>query len=177
MSKTLTINIDRPIISAKISDNYNAEQSNLAQDSEAQQKLFSEACQTINAIINKLNQFYDKMLSEHKEKIARLSVEIARKILAQKVQEGDYQIESIVKEVLNNAPTHQDMVVHLNPEDLTRLQKAQQDNATDSLTGIKLVPDTNIGRAECLLETSKGTVESLISEQLDRISKTLEKVE
>ena len=97
--------------------------------------------------------------------------------MAQEVQEGDYEIESIVKEALKNAPTRQDVVVHLNPEDLVQCQKVQQEDSTGALSGIKFVADPKIGRAQCLLETPKGIIESVIDEHLEQIGKALEKAE
>jgi len=191
MTQTLTVHLEKPITSAKILDDSaggklsghgradsaaNAEQI-LTQDSEAQKTAFSQAYQAINVVVTKLNQFYDKLFVEHKEEIAKLSVEIARKILMQKVEDGAYEIESIVKEALNNAPTRQDIVVHLNPEDFAQCQKAQQDEPDSALAGIKFVSDQNIGRAECLLESPKGIIESLINEHLERVGKALKKAE
>jgi len=191
MTQTLTVHLEKPITSAKILDDSaggklsghgradsaaNAEQI-LTQDSEAQKTAFSQAYQAINVVVTKLNQFYDKLFVEHKEEIAKLSVEIARKILMQKVEDGAYEIESIVKEALNNAPTRQDIVVHLNPEDFAQYQKAQQDEPDSALAGIKFVSDQNIGRAECLLESPKGIIESLINEHLERVGKALKKAE
>ena len=192
MSQTLTVNLNKPITSAKFLDDYagseavqspcpDIEESDadtaqiLKQDLEAQKAVFSQACKALNGVIAKVNQFCDKLYVEHREEIARLSVEIARKILMQKVENGDYEIESIVKEALNNAPSSQDIVVHLNPEDVEKCQKAQQDEPGGVLAGIKLIPDTNIGRAECLLENPKGIIKSLIDDNLERISKALEK--
>ena len=191
MTQTLTVNLEKPITSAKLLDESadgklsgRAQADSAAnveqippQDSETQKNTFSQACQAINDVVKKLNQFYDKVFVEHKEEIARLSVEIARKILMRKVEDGDYEIQSIVKEALNNAPTRQDIVVHLNPEDLAECQKALRDEPDDTLTDVKFVSDSNIGRAECLLESPKGIVESLINEHLDRISKALKKAE
>ena len=194
MTQTLTIQLEKPITSAKFLDdsacanstkspeltqdvqNENAEQI-LSQSSEAQKNEFSQAFQAINNVAAKLNQFYEKIFSEQKEEIAKLSVEIARKVLMQKVGDGDYKIESIVKEALNNAPTKQDIVVHLNPEDLMECQKVLQEEPDGALKDVKLVSDSNIGRAECQLESPKGIVESLINENLDRISKALKKAE
>ena len=65
--------------------------------------------------------------------------------------------------------------MHLNPEDLVECQKALQDDAAGTLAGIKFVADSNIGRAECLLESPKGVIESLIEAHLERIGKALEK--
>jgi len=192
MSQTLTVNLNKPIISATVLDGYaDCDVSQLSdsdredskaetgqiprQDFEAQKAVFSQACQTLNGVITRLNQFCDKMYAEHREEIARLSVEIARKILMQKVENGDYEIESIIKEALKNAPSSQDVKVHLNPEDLEKYQKAQQDEPGGVLAGIKLIPDPNIGRAECLLESPKGIIKSLIDDNLERIGKALGK--
>ncbi len=186
MQQTLTVHLEKPMVSVKIADNWplpscestKEEGEQIAtQNSQAQKAVLSQTCQTLKALTDKLNQFYDKLFAEHKEEIARLSVEIARKILVQQVQNGDYEIESIVKEALTNAPTRQEVVVHLNPEDLILCQKAQQDEPNDALADIKLISDPNIGRAECLLETPKGIVESLIDEHLERIGKALKTAE
>ncbi|NIP28578.1 MAG: hypothetical protein GWN67_27975 [Phycisphaerae bacterium] len=189
MQQTLTVQLEKPVLSVKVADNgslpsaeghsagrdgkIEVDKQGAIKDTQAQNDAFSQTCRTLKALTDKLNQFYDTLFTGHKEEIARLSVEIARKILAQKVQNGDYEIESIIKEALANAPTRQDVVVHLNPEDLILCQKAQQDEQNDALAGIKLVPDPNIGRAECLIETPKGMVESLIDEHLERIGKAL----
>ena len=192
MLQTLTVNLNKPIISATVMDGYtDCDVSQLSdsdredskaetgqvprQDFEAKKAVFSQACQTLNGVITRLNQFCDKIYAEHGEEIARLSVEIARKILMQKVENGDYEIESIIKEALKNAPSSQDVIVHLNPEDLEKCQKAQQDGSGGVLAGIKLIPDPNIGRAECLLESPKGIIKSLIDDNLERIGKALEK--
>ncbi|UCF42311.1 MAG: hypothetical protein JSV99_06775 [Planctomycetota bacterium] len=189
MSRTVTVNLVKPIVSATISDGCGGitELSGYGQvgsaataglpDSEHLTVKRSQLCRTLETLVTKLNQFYETVFAQHKDQIAKLSVEIARKILVQKVQEGDYEIESIVKESLKNAPTRQDVVVHLNPEDLRRIQKLQQDNANGALAGLKFVADTNIGQAECLLETPKGIIESMINEHLEQIAKALEKAE
>lgn len=184
MLQTLTAHLEKPIVSVKIEDGKGAEQittqpteESISSDSQAQNAALSQTCQALNSVVDKLNQFYDELFAGHKEEIARLSVEIARKVLVQQVQDGDYEIESIIKEALKNAPTRQDVVMHLNPEDHILCQKAQQDEPNGALAGIKFVADQNIGRAECLLETPKGIVESLIEEHLERIGNALKKAE
>ncbi len=191
MSGSVTVNLSKPIVSAVVLDNYSdgigtelsARDSGvggeqiLMQELEAQKALFSQSCQSLKGVVARLNEFCDKLFSEHKEEIAKLSVEIARKVLMQKVQEGDYEIESIVKEALKSAPERHDVVVHLNAEDFARCEKARQQNKTDgSLAGVKFISDDNIGRAECMVETPKGIIESLIEEHLERIGKALKKV-
>ncbi|MGB8226865.1 MAG: FliH/SctL family protein [Sedimentisphaerales bacterium] len=188
MSRKLTVHLERPVTSVSILDGYssnaessvadsmNTEQIRL-EDLKAQKSLYSDVCRTLQDLTAKLNQFYDQIFAEQKEEIARLSVEIARRVLMQKIQDGDYKIETVVKEMLKNAPTHRDIVVHLNPKDLTDCQKAQQDDGDNTLAGIKLVADVNIGQAECVLESPKGVIKSLIDEHLEQIGKALKKTE
>ncbi len=90
-----------------------------------------------------------------------------------KVENGDYEIESIVKEALENAPDRHDVVVHLHPDDVEQCQRAQQNDPGSALVGVTFVSDSNIGRAECLLENPKGIVKSLIDENLERIARAL----
>ena len=185
MPGMLTINLSKPVASVRILENcpgslggerieaQEAAGQVLTGELEAQKAAFSQACQTLNGVIDKLNKFYDKVFVGHSEEIARLSVEIARKILMHKVENGDYEIESIVKEALGNAPDRHDVVVHLHPEDVAQCQRAQQDDPGSALVGVTFVSDSNIGRAECLLESPKGIVKSLIDENLERIGRAL----
>src|SRR4030042_360233 len=176
MPGTLTVHLDRPIGLTKIPDHYSgggrAESSGgggvdsqpgveqtLMQDVEAQRAALSQVNQALREVTAKLNEFYEATFAAHREEIARLAVEIARKILAQKVENGDYKIEPIIKETLSNAPARQDMVVRLNPADLTEWQKLRENEPGEDFTGIKFVPDASIGRAECVLEHPKGIME------------------
>jgi flagellar biosynthesis/type III secretory pathway protein FliH len=190
MSHTLTIYIEKPIVSANTSDivgsvpfsaavdsngspeGINAPAGN-GQDPQAQNAALPQVCQVLKSLIDKLNQLYNSLFTEQKEEIAKLSVEIARKILMQKVQDGDYEIESIVKEALKNAPTRKDVIVHVNPEDHTLCQQVQQEEPNGALVGIKFISDPKIGRAECSLETPKGIIQSLIDEHLEQIGNAL----
>jgi len=179
MLSTVTMRFEKPIASVNLMDEA-AEGSGIpcAEADEllkAQKESLAQVCQVLQDVVDKINNFQKNIFEKNTEQIAKLSVEIARKILVQKIQEGDYEIETIVKEALKNAPTHQDVVVHLNPEDLVRCQKAQADDTTGVLAGIKFVADSNVGRAECRLESPKGIIESLIDENLERICKALEK--
>lgn len=194
MSQAAALCLDRPIVSAELLDGYpqsggGPSSAHGSMDSSAQtpptapgssdagKAAYSQACQTLNAVITRLNESYAGIFREHREEIARLSLEIARKVLMQKVDNQDYEIESIVKEALGHAPSRHDLVVHLNPDDLARCRKAQQEEQGGVLAGIEFVPDPNIGRAECLLESPKGIIKSLIDENLERIGKALRKAE
>ena len=182
MSRTVTIRLEKVIASAKLQNGAAGDATTASAEAKQaellrlQKESLAQVCQALQDAVNKVNEFQENLFKEHKEQIAKLSVEIARKILVQKVQEKDYAIEPIIEDALKSAPTRQDVVVHLNPEDLVECQKVQQD-ASSTLADVKFISDPNIGRAECLLETPKGIIESLIDERLERIGKALETVE
>ena len=66
-------------------------------------------------------------------------------------------------------------MVHLNPNDLSSYQKVQNTDSMGEFDGVEFVGDVNVGRAECVLESPKGIIRSLIDENLERICKALEK--
>ena len=183
MSGTLTINLDRAIRSATLSGarptasaNNGAGSVSSGGESEAQTASFLQINGALQDAVGKLNAFYEGAFVEHKEQISRLAVEIARKILVGKVEEGDYEIESIIKEAINNSPAQRDIVVRLNPEDLSQYEQLLEDGSIEGLSGVRFVADANIGRAECVLETPKGIIESLLEQHLEQVGKALKGV-
>jgi flagellar assembly protein FliH len=143
-------------------------------ETQKSQPRHEKAFEALEAAAQKMQLVYERMIVEHRKAIAKLSIEIARKILVQKVKDGDYQIESIIQEALNNAPARQNIVVRLNPQDLAKCQQMQQGNGI--IESVKLVADTAIGPAECIVETPKGKVESLIDGHLEQVARALSKV-
>jgi flagellar biosynthesis/type III secretory pathway protein FliH len=127
----------------------------------------------LDAAASELKHLQKNIIKDHKGQIAKLAVEIARKILIQEIKEGDYKIEAIIQEALDNVPTLQDVVVHLNPEDFAQCQISEAESQEEIFKDVKLVPDPNVGKAECLIETPKGVIESVIEEHLDNIVKAL----
>ena len=141
------------------------------------QAQLTQTCQVLNSVVAKLKAFHEQCLASHSEDIARLSIEIARKILAQKVQEHDYEIVSIVQAALNTAPVHSEMTVHVHPDDLAPCQALQQGQPDSALAQIQFLADPAVSPAECRVETPTGSVKSCISEQLEQISSALLKSE
>ncbi len=134
--------------------------------------LYPKAHAALQEAAAKLNQVREDIVAGHHEAIARLSVEIARKIIMRNIDEGNYRIESIIKETLKNAPKSSDIVIRLNPQDLTDLQELQKAGQA-AFSGLKLEADPEIGRAECVVESSKGVIKVLIDEYLEQIGKAL----
>jgi flagellar biosynthesis/type III secretory pathway protein FliH len=178
----LTVNLDRPIVSTILlgdsatDSGHHAVDPAAAAELDAQIERYQHLCDTLQNTVSQVSRFYEELVAGHSEAIAKLSTEIARKVIMRNIDDGDYKIEAIVTEALKNAPGPEDVLIRLNPQDLTECQNAQQD-AGSPLAGVELQADPGIGRGECVLESPKGIVKSLIDEHLERISTALAKTE
>jgi len=148
-----------------------------AEEREQQQAEIAALCRTVGSIADSLRKLHEGLLANNHTEIAGLAIEIARKILMHKVAKGEYDIQAIVTEALKRAPTRRNIVVRLNPEDLPRCRKLQEEGPENPFTELELTADWSIGRGECLIETPKGIVKSFIEEHLERIGEALQKVE
>jgi len=131
----------------------------------------------VNRLADGLQQLHAQTLANHRVEIARLAVEIARRILKHKLAQGDYDIQAIVEEALQQAPSRQNIVVRLHPEDASRCQQLQREDPDSPFAALELAADGSVGRGECLVETPKGIVKSFIEEHLERIREALERCE
>jgi len=154
-----------------------AEHIRKAHDLEEREKALIQLCETVDSLAGKLNDLHQQTVAQNRSDIARLAVEIARKILRWKIDQGDYDIQEIIEEALKRAPTRQKLVVRVNPEDLTRCQRLQEENPNSQFAELEFTADWGIAPADCLIETPKGIVRSFVAEHMDRIGEALERAQ
>jgi flagellar biosynthesis/type III secretory pathway protein FliH len=142
---------------------------------ERQKKELAQLCATISSLADKLDHLYEQTVAHSRGDIARLAVEIARKIVMCEIPKGGYDIHAIIEEALKGVPSHQDLVVRVNPQDAPLCQQLQEEHPDSELAKLQFVSDWSISRANCLIETPKGVVRSFVEEGLERIREALEK--
>jgi flagellar biosynthesis/type III secretory pathway protein FliH len=132
-----------------------------------------QALMSLEAGAEAVSRLHEQAVCSQAGQIAHLAVEIARKILRSRVEEGDYRIEAVIQEALSQAPAKHGVTVRLNPADLARCKEVhgQDDSGTSGAMG--LVADASVGRAECIIETPKGSIESAIEAHLARVEEAL----
>lgn len=131
--------------------------------------------ETLRNVISQLNELRSDILAAHKEEIAKLSVQIARRILEQKIEQQDYEIESIVRQALEGVEVSEEVVVHLNPQDHDRMERFLKESQPETFKGVVFVADGKIAAAECVIQTPRGAIESLIEAKLERMAEALSK--
>lgn len=147
---------------------YDQEQQQMLQ---RQQQTFELAINALSSSASKLEEYQNELFKTHKKQIARLSVEIAERILRRKIDEGNYDIKEIIESALEHCPECDDVRVYLNSEDLSVCERLAENGQLPQ--GLKFKAADALGRAECRVETAKGTVDVLIRDQLERIEKAL----
>ena len=121
----------------------------------------------------KFRETQEQFLAEAQEQLVDLSIEIAKKVLVQEIQADRHQIAPIVTEALSRVPDRTDVVVHLHPDDFARCEQAGKSGEANGKNAVSFVADPKVQRGGCLLQTSRGDVESSIDGQLEEISQAL----
>lgn len=100
-------------------------------------------------------------------------MEIAAKILAKDIREGNYEIEQILLDAIQTIPVSSQMVVRLHPTDLETLRQAIKSKALELPEKLRFVDDPAVGLAECIVESDEGVIEHLIEDHLKQIEAVL----
>ena len=192
MGTSLTVKLGRPVRAVRVvepahkgdsgwaGDGASADpaaadlQKRLAEVEQRQQDLV-QTCRVLDDLACKLSRFYEERVATHRGEIAHLAVEIARKVVAQRVGQGDYDVEAIIQEALDKAPAKQGVVVRVSPRDWEACQRLQQERPDSPWACLTFVADPGMGQAQCLVETPKGVVKSFIEEHLGKIQEALDK--
>ncbi len=140
---------------------------------QAERAQLHAACQALMEASCRLQEFRGDLVRDAESQLVDLATGIARKILMQEIEAGRHEIEPIVRAALARVPQHQDVVVHLNPEDWARCPLAQPAEGEAPPEHVRFVADPEIGRAECVVETPEGIVESTLDAHLSEIGEAL----
>lgn len=147
-----------------------------AQAAEKELAELKQARAALQQAVAQLEDLQGEIFRQAEEQLVDLAVAIAGKVLAQEIEADRYKIDPVVREALSNVPTGREIIVHLNPEDLSRCEmagEAQQDDGSSKAGRLRFVADPAIPKAQCVPETSQGFVESAPEQQLTEISQVL----
>jgi len=142
---------------------------------EAERAELARTRAALAAALSEAIKLRDSVVAAAEKQIVQLAIDVARKVLMQEIQAGRYEIDPVVRAALEQVTTWREVVVHLNPDDLSRCSlAAQADGEGDGdETGPRFVADPGVKPAECLLETPQGVVRSAVEEHLGEIASAL----
>jgi flagellar biosynthesis/type III secretory pathway protein FliH len=177
---TLSLATNRPIGMVKIATDLKSlpRKPKPASDDEAlkpEKEKLARAGEGLSKAAADLQRLQEELLGLHREPIVRLSVGIAEKILMKQIDMGQYDISRIISEALSIAPAQDHIVVRLNPIDLETYDKALQETGKTRPNNVTLKADSDVGPAECVVETEQGLIEYRIAEHLRQIEEALQR--
>ena len=147
----------------------------MAEQLQQERAHLAQARQALLDAARQFGEFRARLLAEAEGQLLELALEIARKVLMQQVQAERYEIEPIVAEALRHVPAGREVVVHLHPADHAQCSLA--DASADDAGGVRYLADPSVRRAECVLETHEGIVESTVETHLAEIAEALREPE
>ena len=131
----------------------------------------------IDAMLNRFSRSLDELSSlriqimkEMEHDLARLAIEIAKKLVHREVNVDEEIILTLVRVALDKVVRKAPVTVYLNPQDYRHLEIKLAE--TSSLLGereIILKEKPDLSRGDCVLESPYGDIDARISEQFKQI--------
>jgi flagellar assembly protein FliH len=141
------------------------------QELEAERQFLAEKILQVEADAEaQINEFWTSIEPE----LLRLSVEIARKVIRQHVDENQATVLTTVKEGLRQLRDRQDLKLHVNPADYEYVREHKEEIAStcDGIRNLQVVDDRRVDPGGCLIETSNGDLDARIETQLAEVGKS-----
>ncbi len=117
---------------------------------------------------------HEEFAAHAEEQLLDLAVEIAAKVLMQEIRAERYEIEPIVRQVLDKAPTGASLTVLLNPSDLERCGKIDPPTGAGEII---FKPEASVPPGGCRVDTPDGLIQTDPAEHLVEIAQTLKRQE
>lgn len=142
------------------------------------QAQIDEASRKAETIIRDAKYQSNELQYTAERQIIEIAISIARKILKREIEENPMTILPVVKEALQKVMDQDLIVLRVNPEDTEMLKHAQRD--LQQIIGgekqLSIIADQTINPGGCMIDTSCGTVDASIDNQLSVIKLALQGV-
>lgn len=119
--------------------------------------------------LHELDALRLSLISQAEKEVARLSIEIAKKIVHREVTIDNDIVMTLARIGLSRMHNRIAATIHLHPEDFAYVEAHR--NQLSSAQAISLVEDHSVGRGGCLLHTEMGDVDARIEQQFAEIER------
>jgi flagellar assembly protein FliH len=141
-------------------------------------KKISSLVGLLESVHEELKKSLDVLLIANEAKLVRLWEKILSRLLFQRVSLDEGVVLRVLREILARASDKERILVYLAPSDLTYAE-SHSDELAELLRGVKhleFIPDDNVDRGSCVVETNLGVYDARWRTQLEQISQELDKV-
>lgn len=138
--------------------------------------IYKEEIEKLNHAINEFLAAKEKVMRCSIPDIAVLAVKAAEKIIKKEVELDDKLILNMVSEVIKSVSRDEtEIIVRTNPKD-TKIVKENLPEIypQNEKTTVTVIPEENVERGSCVVETRNGIVDANFSTQLQILQKALD---
>ena len=125
-------------------------------------------------LIEELKKQREEYLKSVEKEMLGLSLEIASKVIQQKIERDEKIILKNLKHALKHLLDKGRIIIRLNPADLEIVSKHSKEiKSAEGLKELILEEDSKIARGGCLIHSELGHIDAQIETQLEMIGKAL----
>ena len=126
------------------------------------------------SLIEELKKQREEYLKSVEKEMVGLSLEIASKVIQQKIEQDEKVILKNLKHALKHLLDKGRIIIKLNPADLEIVSKHSKEiKSAEGLKELILEEDSKVTRGGCLIHSELGHIDAQIETQLEMIGKAL----
>jgi flagellar assembly protein FliH len=135
----------------------------------------TSALPAVQRLVNELQQCRQQWIRQWESNVVQLAAKIAARMMRREVVKDPDITLGLIRESLELAAGGGEITLHLNPADHETLRPQLEVLAAEleKLAPIQMVPDAQVTRGGCRVETRFGTIDQQIEAQVDRIEEEL----
>ena len=123
----------------------------------------------LSQTLHELDGLRLSLVSQAEKDVARLAIEIAKKIVHREVTIDNDIVMTLARIGLSRMHNRVAATIHLHPEDLDYVEAHR--SQLSSAQAIHLMEDRSVGRGGCLIQTEMGAVDARIEQQFAEIER------
>lgn len=141
-----------------------------AKAKEALSKIQREIYAKFNDFTKELNLKYETLFETIEKEVAKLSVNIAEKIILLELDRNDQCFKNIVANAVSKLKNDENAAVRISREDYDRFSGEINSLLSQYEVDIALIRDENLQSGSCIVETSKGLIDASVNTQIKAVA-------
>jgi flagellar assembly protein FliH len=121
--------------------------------------------------ILEIGRLKSMLYAQVEREVARLAIEVAKKIVHREIQADPEIIQTLVHVALSHVNEKTPVAVHVNPADYEFISKRQSELSLAESRNISIASDKSIERGGCLIETEYGDIDARLEEKFREVER------
>ena len=153
-------------------------QEGFRQGKEDSLKQYNQLLENANSITESAMVDYHSTIERSESSILRLSIQVAEKIVKQKLSDDPVSFLPIIKAAIKELKDHSTISIYLHPDNYEFVlgQKGELEQIVDDDTRLSLYADNEIVENSCLIQHAFGQIDAGIDTQLEQIRNVLHEI-